>query len=255
MAYDDVFDDVLRALHQELGCRQRDGRRGDLRRADGRAEAVCNAYHYQRSHMDAFLAAMVGADSVDVGGEVVEVVDIGCGAASVALALAELWTGDASPEVVDYTGIDHNRHARALANEMLGVERPDWLMWQALGRVVPPPRDDVDRSLIVLSYVLQQSGVDAESVDTWAGAIVDRLDVTDCVEVVVTCVNSELATRNWWPFFVERLNELAPGTEVASTSMRVDNRFPGPRSGWEVKGPGWSAGWRNVVAHICTVAS
>ncbi|BAN00533.1 class I SAM-dependent methyltransferase [Ilumatobacter coccineus] len=88
--------------------------RGNVSADDEPAAALWQAMVYQRSHINAF-ARVLQEVVVGVGREEpVTIVDVGCGAGSVAFAFAESGFGD-----IRYVGNDHHHETRKLCRRML----------------------------------------------------------------------------------------------------------------------------------------
>lgn len=81
-------------------------------------ETLWDSFLYQRHHLDALGGLLVDGLLADERRRLV-VLDIGCGAATAAIALSQCFLEWGRHDGFDYVGVDHNLHALHLAARML----------------------------------------------------------------------------------------------------------------------------------------
>jgi SAM-dependent methyltransferase len=160
--------------------------RGQLGAGDPARRALWAAFRYQRYHIDAMASLL---ETWRATNERV-VLDVGCGAGGVAVALWErLAALDAPGDRVAYVGVDHNPHALSLAENLLGHASWDPPRPYELHLDIPSAVQTVTRHiaagrqlLVTLSYFLRQWGVDAGVARSVADTVCDLTEAAGATE-------------------------------------------------------------------------
>lgn len=233
-----AFDAVIRRDWERLKHKRREGtthnRKGDLEPGATRTDATYDAFNYQRSHADAFKRALRLA-KVDPprSGHSLTIVDIGAGAATVGVAVSEVWSG--VTERISYCRVEPNKHMSDLGRRLLSEMGNPFARESSYRSIDELDTTHLvlnsDRILVTLSYVLQQSAVDDEDVTNWVATIKSWSDPPNLrtVEVLATTVVSNdpgLERRDKLPMFLELLEESLPTLRVHGDTFRSDHRFP-----------------------------
>jgi len=258
--YDQAFDSVVRSRWESLSAmvradieESRRRRRGNLGPAADALDALSDVYNYQRSHIDAFVAAlnmMSGRVQVPL-----TVVDLGAGACTVAFAIAEHF--GLRENELQYWPVEPNREMRDLGSLLLR-ESGGRLSWKepvaSIDELSENFRfehvEDQRNILVSLSYVVHQPTVTAEDLSTWASFISDwAVYQGQQVSVLSTTANSPdsgFRSRDRRPLLKEALRERGCIVHERIHTCRVDRKHPLPSGGWQVRSPGRTPDWQNV---------
>ena len=258
MNYDEAFEALIRPMFAELPEQERSRRdqRGNLAADSPQDHAVADSYHYQRSHADAFAAALHHFDVRADPDEVVGVLDLGAGAGTVAVALSEEWAIDHPPHVL-YFGVEPHPTMRDLGSDLLDLVAPPWLHHRIRASTHGWAIPAVTRCYVTLSYVVHQPTLRATNLTAWAAVCRALADTVGQIKVIITTANSNHPTmrgRNQTMAFRDALKVAGlGGTGRVRAELRVDQRFPRPCRGWDVVSPGCTSEFKNVDASCWTL--
>lgn len=192
-------------------------KRGTIDAADDLQVNLCAVFNYQRAHADA-ARDLFAVSGVHLAGGRLVVVDLGCGAATEAIALTEALTSlGAGNDGYDYIGVDHNGCALDLSEQMLA--EPGILLdgcGHALVNALPESIDIAIELLtpssvpmLTTSYLFHQD-LDAatvtEFVEQTARLVVAAQDLgIDGVHLFGTDANTD-APYDWLPDYLQGLD-------------------------------------------------
>ena len=264
-AYDVAFEAFVRGLWNALTQTERDNaqlrtdraipRQGDLDPSAHHSHAIVDTFNYQRSHADSFKKALDEAGVRPPGSDqTMAIVDIGAGAATVGVAIAEAWSDYATS--ISYHMIEPNKPMRKLGRKILSEMATPFAglsSHRSIDKFADKhPSLKVDRILVALSYVLHQTTVRNEHVKSWVRQIrrLSRLPNRPHVEVLATTVsssNSALWERDSRPAMRSSLQKNLPDLEVNEGTFKCGLRFPleTPVLGNQWKAP-TTPDWENV---------
>lgn len=174
--YNRAFDEVILPQWSKTSEKQRNAagfsnRRGQLASNDPESYALHDTYSYQRGHADVFREVYKKAPHASPrNGERLLVVDIGAGAATVAVALGEA-LGRRQRQRVDYLAFDPNPTMRKLGRRILKHLNAGFNSADYIKSLEDVDFTDTDRLLFSLSYVVHQKAVAPAHIEGWARVI------------------------------------------------------------------------------------
>ena len=165
-------------------------RQGRLAPDDPDSYALYDSYSYQRGHADVFREVYNKAPhSPPNKHERLLVVDIGAGAATVAVALGEA-LGRGKRKRIDYLAFDPNPAMRKLGKRILGHLGADFRSAKYIKSLKKVDFTGTDRLLFTFSYVSHQDAVTQADIDEWASHIQRAVkEVNRTVELIYTTAN------------------------------------------------------------------
>lgn len=246
--YDRAFDAVIGPEWDSIPSEERNAasgsRRGRLEPDSPDAYAVHDTAHYQRGHADVFREVYDEAyresdHTPPVKRERLQVVDIGAGAATVAVALQEA-LGNARQRRVEYVAFDPNLMMRTLGERILGHVATGFRSAKYVASLNDLDLTDLDRLLFTFSYVAHQDAVTTDHLEQWASVIKEAVDAADrAVELIYTTAAN--LSGNRFPELSAMLERVGITRNVKPIRVSVRARYPSEdSSGGRVD---WS--WRN----------
>lgn len=208
---------------------QRMARRGQIGADAPMQAAVWEAFLYQRAHSDAFLQALTPiANWRDNPPDSLGIIDLGCGAGTVAVALDEFFDHSVP---LHYRGIDHHDASHELCRSMASD-----LLTTAGGscdvhHLGEPSLPDLAETLVdaqcifvTMGYLLCQDSLSDHDVAQIAASILAAVDVAGKLRVVV-------ADAPWWrcraPYLTQLLRDGAKSIrEFPADARPFVTRFP-----------------------------
>lgn len=244
-----AFDHCIRPRFRMLDHVERargNRRRGDLDPDTGCHSGIYDTHNYQRSHADAFVAASQAVGLSPPTGRTT-VIDLGAGATTVAIALAELW-GD-QVRNVDYLGIEPDTTMRELGSCMLGSLNDPWRSASIQPSSEPFSATGQSRVLITLSYLVHQSSITSSDITEWAGlaSVCARTCETGMLITTINLTTEEFRRRDATDRLLRALWARDLTVLGQDMTIRVENRFPMDNGTWNVVPPGQTPGYQNVV--------
>lgn len=215
----------------DFGHLKRFGKRGQVGASDDPRGALWQAFLYQRGHLNAFRASLMRPlrlwrDDRDRL-RTVNVLDVGCGAGTVAFAFHELLDGDCD---VRYVGVDHHEPTRDLCESMVGELTSDLAVVgsvsEALDAGLTVLRPRRDRVFVTFSYLFGQGGCTAAVVDELVELVVRVVAAVGKVRVIVAD-SPGIKTRT--PEFINGLESAETVGLVKDLSNTVPYNFSFPR--------------------------
>ena len=250
--FDGAFIDSVFRRWEKLSPEQQEkastDRHGQLRPVDPDTWALYDTKRYQRGHVDVFRAVYEKSHHPPKGGERLLVVDIGSGAATVAVALSEMLEPEQRTRI-DYRAFDPHPTMRKMGEQIL--EKLNAGFGSVIFCELPEEVFDfvpADRLLLTFSYVAHQDSVKRSDVAKWAQHIKRAIGkVKFPVELIYTTADI--------PEKPDRLKELKlelrkAGIEISSTPVDVAVK---QRSFGCVKRNG-KVGWNQINAEWKTIA-
>ena len=230
--YDRAFSKVIASRWRETPIEQRNAaefpkRRGQLAPDAPDSHALFDSFHYQRGHADVFREVYKKArHSPPRKGERLLVVDIGAGAATVAVGLGEALKRN-KRQRIDYRAFDPNPMMRELGRRVLRHLGADFRSADYIDSLEDVDFTDIDRLLFTFSYVAHQETVAPAHTDSWASVIKRAVDEMDrAAELIYTTASLSGGAL----FNLERvLKEANVLKKQHPISVQVRRRFPGPR--------------------------
>lgn len=245
--YDRAFAEVIVSRWRETPDEQRNAaelpkRRGQLASDAPDSHALFDTFHYQRGHADVFREAYKKARcSPPRKGERLLVVDIGAGAATVAVGLGEALKRS-KRQRVDYRAFDPNPMMRELGRQILGLLGADFRSADYIESLEDVDFTDVDRLLFTFSYVAHQETVEPAHIGSWASVIKRAVGEVDrAVELIYTTADLGGGAL----LDLERmLKEADVLKEQHPIDVQVRRRYPGSTRGdspiwWDEQTPLW----------------
>ncbi len=231
--YDKAFTKVILKRWNKTADEQRTAakfpkRRGQLAPDDPDSYALYDTFNYQRGHADVFREVYTEAlHTPPSKGERLLVVDIGAGAATVAVALGEA-LGRKKRERIDYLAFDPNPAMQKLGMQILEHLDTDFRSAKYTNSLGDVDFTDTDRLLFTFSYVAHQDTVNPAHIRSWASIIERALDEVDQpVELIYT--TADLSGGG-----LDLLEAILTNAEVLRNQHPVDvqvqRRFPRPTS-------------------------
>ncbi len=209
-------------------------RQGQLAADAPDSHALYDSFYYQRGHADVFREVYKQACCSPPGkGERLLVVDIGAGAATVAVGLGEALTRSERRRV-DYRAFDPNPMMRELGREVLGCLGAGFRSDACIDSLDDVDFTDVDRLLFAFSYVAHQRTVRPAHIASWASVIERAVgEAGRAVELIYTTANLSGGA-------LVDLERMLKEADVLKKQHRIDvrvrRRFPGSARG---DGPIW----------------
>ncbi|MCY4423560.1 MAG: hypothetical protein OXC06_10875 [Acidimicrobiaceae bacterium] len=252
--YDRAFAEVIVSRWSETPAEQRNAaaspnRHGQLAPDAPDSHALHDAFHYQRGHADVFREVYRKArHSPPRKGERLLVVDIGAGAATVAVGLGEALKRS-KRQRIDYRAFDPNPTMRELGREILGHLGANFRSADYIESLEDVDFTDIDRLLFTLSYVAHQEAVAPAHIESWASVIKRAVGEVDrAVELIYTTANLPEGAHLDLERMLKGANVLKKQHPV---DIRLRRRFPGPTGGdgpiswdehtrlWDVRAEHW----------------
>ena len=204
-------------------------RKGRLEPGDPDSYALHDSYNYQRGHVDVFREVYKqvykkASHAPPRKGERLLVVDIGAGAATVAVALGEA-LGRSKRQRIDYLAFDPHPMMRKLGRRILKHLDADFRSAKYVKSLEDVDFTDTDRLLFTFSYVAHQDAVTQADIDEWASLIKRAVDEVDrAVELIYTTANLSGGAL----FHLKRrLQRAAIIRKHKPVRVKVRRRFPG----------------------------
>ncbi len=174
--YDKAFSTVIADRWRKISDEQQKAakspnRQGQLESDAPASHALYDCYNYQRGHADVFREAYrKSRHSPPSKGERLLVVDIGAGAATVAVALSEALKRSQRHQI-EYRAFDPNPMMRKLGSRMLKHLGADFRSACYIGSLEDMNFTNVDRLLFTFSYVAHQDTVMRDDIKLWVSTI------------------------------------------------------------------------------------
>ncbi len=234
MDYDRAFAEVIGSRWSETPDEQRHAaespkRRGQLTPDAPNSHALFDSFHYQRGHADVFREVYKTArHSPPRTDERMFVVDIGAGAATVAVGLGEALKRS-KRQRVDYRAFDPNPMMRELGKEILRRLGADFRSAGYIDSLEDVDVADVDRLLFTFSYVAHQEAVAPSHIDSWASVIKRAVGELDrAVELIYTTAK---LSGGALVDLEQMLKEAGILKKQNPVEVQVQRRYPGPTRG------------------------
>lgn len=248
VSYDRAFDTVVNRAWKALSQEDRErasSRQGDLNHDDPPSYAIRDTHNYQRSHADAFKKAMTHVSIESPSPEqTMAVIDIGGGAATVAVAISEAWPDHMAQ--ISYHLIEPHEAMRKLGRKLLsamGVPFDRTSFHRSVEKFRRGYSEvKADRVLVTFSYVLHQSAVRDSDVDEWVELIQHLVHLRPHqVAVLATTAessNPNMMQRDKTGRMREGVDALEPSLRYDTGRLRCGRRFP---SDDPANGVAWSS--------------
>ena len=252
--YDRAFAEVIVPRWSETPDEQRNAaespsRRGQLAPDAPDANALCDSFHYQRGHADVFREVYAKAlHSPPRKGERLLVVDIGAGAATVAVGLGEALKRS-KRQRIDYRAFDPNPMMRKLGRQILGHLGASFRSADYIESLEDVDFTDIDRLLFTFSYVAHQETVTRAHIGSWASAIERAVGEADqAVELIYTTADLPGGALLDLKQMLREANVLKKQHRI---EVQVRRRYPDPTRGdssicwdeqthlWDVRAEHW----------------
>lgn len=245
--YDRAFAEVIASRWNETPDEQRNAagsskRQGQLAPDAPDSYALCDSFYYQRGHADVFREVYKKARcSPPRKGERLLVVDIGAGAATVAVGLGEALKRS-KRQRVDYRAFDPNPMMRELGREILGHLGADFRSADYIDSLEDVDFTDIDRLLFTFSYVAHQKTVAPAHLASWASVIKRAVGEVDrAVELIYTTANLSGGALVDLERMLKEANVLKKQHPI---SVQVRRRYPDSTRGdgticWDEQTPLW----------------
>ena len=246
--YDGAFEAVIRQQWLDLAEEQKRGaelpdRRGQLQPDAPDAHALRDTLRFQRGHADVFREVYKESRHVPPRkGERLLVVDIGAGAATVAVVMAEA-LGPRKRNRIDYLAFDPNPMMRKLGKRVLNHLDAGFRSAKYTKSLDQVDYADVERLLFAFSYVSHQNAVTPAHIDQWASHIARAVsEVGEGVELIYTTI--DLVGGGALPTLGEKLDMAGINRTDEGISVQVHRCFP-PRDlveglvRWDVQDEIW----------------
>ena len=237
--YDSVFEAVVRrpwlavpkALQDDARQRSHHNQQGQLSWDAPHEWALHDTFHYQRGHADVFREAYrMSRHHPPKKGERLRVVDIGAGAATVAIALGEA-LGRNKRKRVDYLAFDLNPGMRSLGEQVLEHLGADFRSARYVQSLDTVEFGDRGRVLFTLSYVSHQEAVSEDHVNQWTSLIERAVALSDrAVELIYTTAANIHSIESKIPVLGQRLEQAGIKPKTETIKVKVPRRFPEPNS-------------------------
>ena len=230
MDYDRAFRKVIlnrwnKTPVEEQRAAEAWDRRGRLAPDDPDSYALYDSYTYQRGHIDVFREVYEEArHSPPNKHERLMVVDIGAGAATVAVALSEA-LGRSKRKRIDYLAFDPHPMMRKLGKRVLKHLDAGFRSAKYIQSLDDVDFTGTDRLLFTFSYVAHQDAVTQDDIDEWASLIKRAVGELDrAVELIYTTANLSGGAHFKLEDSLRRARIIRKQHPV---SVRVPRRFPG----------------------------
>ena len=252
--YDRAFAEVIVSRWSETPDEERNAaessdRRGQLAPDAPDSYALCDSFRYQRGHADVFREVYKKArHAPPPKGERLLVVDIGAGAATVAVGLGEALKRK-KRQRVDYRAFDPNPMMRELGRQILRHLGAGFGSAGYVESLEDVDFAEVDRLLFTFSYVAHQRSVAPAHIDAWASVIKRAVGEVDrAVDLIYTTADLSGGAL----FDLEQMLKKARVLKKQHPiDVQVRRRFPGPTGGdgpihwdeqtklWDVRAEHW----------------
>ena len=191
------------------------------------AHALHDAFKYQRGHADVFGEVYKKSRHVPPRkGERLRVVDIGAGAATVAVALGEA-LGRSRCQRIDYLAFDPSPMMRSLGERILDHLDADFKSAKYIESLDEVEVTKGDRLLFTFSYVSHQETVAPADIDRWASLIKQAVDDVDrAVELIYTTAANIYSLESKLPGLGQRLDQVGIRRRADDVNVQVRRRFP-----------------------------
>ena len=252
--YDRAFAEVIASRWSKTPDEQRNAaefpsRRGQLAPDAPDTHALCDSFYYQRGHADVFREVYKKArHSPPRKGERLLVVDIGAGAATVAVGLGEALKRS-KRQRIDYRAFDPNPMMRELGRQILGHLGADLRSADYIDSLEDVDFADIDRLLFTFSYVAHQETVTPADKGSWASVIKQAVGEVDrAVELIYTTADLSGGALLDLERMLKEANVLEKQHPI---DVQVRRRFPDPSRGdgpigwdkqtklWDVRAEHW----------------
>ena len=258
VGYKSAFERVILRRWNETPDEQKikaelSNRRGRLAPDDPDSYAVHDSFTYQRGHAEVFSAVYKKAShSPPKTGERLLVVDIGAGAATVAVALAK--TLDQNERLrVDYWAFDPHPMMQKLGTEILEHLDAGFRSANYIKSLTDLDFLGIDRLLFTFSYVAHQNAVDTAHKLQWVSFIMRAvIEVERPVELIYTTAdisgNALLDLR-------QMLKQAKIRVKHNRVRVKVHRRFPAATSSdgrirWDKQTDLWNVRAEHWILHI-----
>ena len=230
--YDSAFESVVHGPWNDLTQKQRDGagfsnRRGQLAAGEPDAYALHDTFHCQRGHADVFREAYQAAPHAPpTRGQRLLVVDIGAGAATVAVAVGEA-LGRKPRQRIDYVAFDPHPMMRRLGQQLLHHLDADFRSASYVASLDAIDLSGRDRVLFTFSYVSHQTAVGQEDIDRW-GSLIQRAarQVGPAVELIYTTAARLTSIEPRLTVLGQQLEQAGFKRGVDPIRIQVPQRYP-----------------------------
>lgn len=229
--YDRAFAKVIVSRWSETPDGQRNAaefprRQGQLAPDAPDSYALRDSFYYQRGHADVFREVYKKARHAPPRkGERLLVVDIGAGAATVAVGLGEALKRK-KRQRVDYRAFDPNPMMRELGRQILRHLGADFRSADYVESLEDVDFAEVDRLLFTFSYVAHQDTVTPVHIDAWASVIKRAVGEVDrAVELIYTTADLSGGALFDLEQMLKKARVLKKQHRI---DVRVRRRFPGP---------------------------
>ena len=227
-------------------------RKGRLAPGDPDSYALYDSYNYQRGHVDVFREVYKqvykkASHAPPRKGEHLLVVDIGAGAATVAVALGEA-LGRSKRQRIDYLAFDPHPMMRKLGRRILKHLDADFRSAKYIKSLEEVDFTNTDRLLFTFSYVAHQDAVTQADIDEWASHIKRAVyEVDRAVELIYTTAS---LNGDQLLDLKRKLQQAKIIRKHNSAGVQVQQRFPGPvGSGGQICWNEESRSWQVRAEH------
>ena len=223
-------------------------RHGQLMPDDPDSYALYDTYNYQRGHVDVFYEAYRQAPHTPPEkGENLLVVDIGAGAATVAVALGKAFKRR-ERERVDYRAFDTHPEMQQLGKRILRHLGAGFNSAEYVASLEDVDFADADRVLFTFSYVAHQYAVDRIHILQWA-LLIRRavVEVERPVELIYTTATLSDGAHLTLEQLLAHANILG---EQNLMNVQVPMRYPQPTpSDGQISWKEYSRRWQVQAGH------
>ena len=245
--YDRAFGKVILRRLKDTPDKQRNRaaipkRHGQLAPDASGSFALLDTYSYQRGHADVFREVYKEAPhSPPTEGERLLVVDIGAGAATVAVALGEALKRKKRKRV-DYLAFDPHPKMQRLGKQILKHLDAGFNSAKYVTSLEDVDFTDADRVLFAFSYVVHQGAVTPADVQEWASLIKRAvIEVDQDVELIYTTAKRRKGVHHALRRALDHANVLKDEQDI---DVQVPMRYPDPDSSegqicWDEKNSCW----------------
>ena len=234
--YDAAFEEIIQRPWLDLPSAlridaDRPKRSGQLSSDTPDESALHDTFHYQRGHADVFREAYTAARHVPpTKGQQLRVIDIGAGAATVAIAINEA-LGRKALGRMDYLAFDPNRMMQELGERVLDRLGAGFRSAAYIESLDAINFTSSDRLLFTFSYVSHQEAVSPADTDQWATLIGQAVSRSDhAVELIYTTASNIHSIEPRIPVLGQRLDQAGFKRQIETISVRVPRKFPEPDS-------------------------
>ena len=251
--YDLAYSAVIRRRWHEIPEPQRSApdvtdRQGQLA-ADAPDEcALYDSLTYQRGHADVFREMCKSAPHTPpTKGQRLLVVDIGAGAATVAVGLCEA-LGRKKRQRIDYLAFDPNPMMRKLGKRLLRQLDPGFRSADYVRSLEEMDLTVAKRVLFAFSYVSHQDSVKSSDIERWTTLIKNAVSQSSrAVELMYTTAT---LSGGALPQLGQQLDRVGVSRSITQVPVHVEARYPwegADQSLVEWDNKGWS--WKVQAEH------